>query len=410
MKKLFLCLITLWSVTAWSATLLFNGSWEAGKDLDPPLEKHTVGPQASITSSTAFKAHGNYSGKFNLPFVKTSTGVSNGNYRTEAWFSGDQKLQSFYYEHEYWISLNYRFEAWQKDKSTEFAPVQIHWRPSAWTNACNKGSQWDLQPFHLSVTNDVMQFTTYGGIPRWRANIIKNQWINMTFHLIASKGNTGLVEAWFNGSKIARVTGANQPKLDFCGGQTRDPYFNVGIYKWDWRSGRQPTQSSLRTLYVDDIRIAEGANGYDLVSTVPQNNDSPPPPPTQEPTPDPGTGGDTGGTIPDNPTPTDPPVVVDPAVDTQPPVISNINVTVTDTTAVVHFNTNEPAFTRLDYGADTQFGSTLEDNELKTSHDFVISGLTVNSPYVYILTAEDAKTNKTTTAVLQFTTGFSFCQ
>jgi hypothetical protein len=218
---------------------------------------HTKGGTFSVANAPVFA--GQHSGKFDLAFS-----AADGNYRAEAYLADGKG--NFAFGHEYWMSLKYYFDDWAIDRSSESAPLQVHSRPGSWDSACTLGSAYSTAPLFLITNNDTMRFVTYGGKPMWSAPIQKKKWLTMTIHFKPSTGDDGYVEAWFNGSKIGRVDGANQPKVDNCGLPMRGPYFNVGIYKWDWRQGRPATQSSHRNLFVDAVRIAEGPDAYALVT------------------------------------------------------------------------------------------------------------------------------------------------
>jgi hypothetical protein len=41
----------------------------------------------------------------------------------------------------------------------------------------------------------------------------------------------------------------------------------MGVYKWAWKAGRKATDTGRRQLFIDDIKIAEGSDGYSLVSS-----------------------------------------------------------------------------------------------------------------------------------------------
>lgn len=92
--------------------------------------------------------------------------------------------------------------------------------------------------------------------------------------------------------------------------------------------------------------------------------------------------------------------------DTTPPVISNIQViNITETGAVVIWNTNEPATSKIEYGLTTAYelGSiTLSD--LVTSHSIPLLGLTPNTLYHFRVSSTDASSNTATSTDRTFTT------
>ena len=185
---------------------------------------------------------GKYAGNFDLtPKMKT-------NYRTEAVLGSKGRFQ---FGKEYWIEFNYRYEDWAKDSDPEIGPFQIHTTPSSWN--CNLGSAVGSAPFLMMSSNDEARFVTYRGKVLWRGPVQKKQWMNISVHFKISTGNDGFVEAWKDGVSLGRVNGANSPKVDICGKPMREPYFKMGVYKWNWQ--RVLTQSSRRQLFIDDLKI-----------------------------------------------------------------------------------------------------------------------------------------------------------
>ena len=91
-------------------------------------------------------------------------------------------------------------------------------------------------------------------------------------------------------------------------------------------------------------------------------------------------------------------------VDVTPPVISNLVVTPTSDGAVITWDTDEPATSRVDYGADAGYGSFEEDLALVTSHQLTITGLGTGVEQHFMVTSTDAEANSASTADDTFTT------
>ena len=72
----------------------------------------------------------------------------------------------------------------------------------------------------------------------------------------------GTIDIWRNGEYIVKYRG---PNIYRCVGQTTEkgPFFNFGIYKWNW--GSAPTQVAIRSIYFDDIRIGSSSATCDDV-------------------------------------------------------------------------------------------------------------------------------------------------
>ncbi|MDO8509765.1 MAG: hypothetical protein Q7S24_01330 [bacterium] len=77
--------------------------------------------------------------------------------------------------------------------------------------------------------------------------------------------------------------------------------------------------------------------------------------------------------------------------DATAPIISNIIVTPSFTTAQITFDTNEPATTVVNYGLNNSYGSSIAHAQnLLTSHSYVLSGLLPNTTYHFNIEATDA--------------------
>lgn len=87
--------------------------------------------------------------------------------------------------------------------------------------------------------------------------------------------------------------------------------------------------------------------------------------------------------------------------DTTPPVITDVQVVVSDETAVISWTTDEPADSQVAY-ADPWV--TVGDPLFVTQHSILLSGLTSATPYAYQVRSTDAAGNASISAVGEFTT------
>lgn len=90
--------------------------------------------------------------------------------------------------------------------------------------------------------------------------------------------------------------------------------------------------------------------------------------------------------------------------DVTPPTISNLQVTAGRTTALVTWDTDEPATSRVEYGLDTGYGSVEESLELVTSHGLELTGLDPGTPYHFRACSTDAAGLTSCTSDGTFTT------
>jgi hypothetical protein len=88
------------------------------------------------------------------------------------------------------------------------------------------------------------------------------------------------------------------------------------------------------------------------------------------------------------------------------PVISNVTASsITSTTAVISWTTNEASNSQINYGTTTAYGSSTPlDSTLVTSHSEPLSGLTPGTVYHYQVVSQDSFGNQTKSGDFTFTT------
>ncbi|MFV0316432.1 MAG: InlB B-repeat-containing protein [Microthrixaceae bacterium] len=91
--------------------------------------------------------------------------------------------------------------------------------------------------------------------------------------------------------------------------------------------------------------------------------------------------------------------------DSSPPVISGVSVDAADTTAVVSWQTDEPASSRVEFGTSPALGSpAVSDAALVSVHNTTLNGLVPDTTYYYRVVSTDASGNTSTTGIDTFTT------
>ena len=91
-------------------------------------------------------------------------------------------------------------------------------------------------------------------------------------------------------------------------------------------------------------------------------------------------------------------------IDITPPVINNIQATVTDTTATITWTTDENADSSVNYGVNDSYGLNTNNVALSTSHSLLLNGLTPGTDYHYEVSSSDASANTSVSADLTLTT------
>lgn len=245
----FIIFVLCFASAAEAAELIYQNDFESG-DL---ATLKCSGNCPGISKQIAF---GSYAGDFVLTRdMKT-------NYRTEVVLG---KTGQFHFKQEYWLGLNYWYEDWQIDSDREIAPLQLHVQASSWDKRCNKfkGGASHHAPFVISSKFDTVYFTTFGNNDAWEWPLQRKQWHSIVVHFKISPDPDGYIEAWNNGKYLGKIDGPNSYKSDKCDNPMREPYFKMGVYKWNWK--KMTYLSDKRQLIIDNLKIARGDNGYNLV-------------------------------------------------------------------------------------------------------------------------------------------------
>lgn len=90
--------------------------------------------------------------------------------------------------------------------------------------------------------------------------------------------------------------------------------------------------------------------------------------------------------------------------DLTPPVISNVVVNTTSTTATVTWQTNEGATSKVEYGLTTGYGTVVSDAALVTNHSLLLEGLEPAKTYNFRLSGADYFENTSISGNLTFNT------
>lgn len=78
---------------------------------------------------------------------------------------------------------------------------------------------------------------------------------------------------------------------------------------------------------------------------------------------------------------------------TTPPVISNIQTTVTNSTATITWTTDKPSNSVVDYGLNGNYGINVNDASQTTAHSITLTGLDSNTSYHYRVKSADSDNN-----------------
>lgn len=88
----------------------------------------------------------------------------------------------------------------------------------------------------------------------------RGQWSSIAYRFKRSLTNTGYVEFWLNGKKVTDTSWLNvRTATDYAALGAKDPFMHLGIY---WGTDHRPDDY---ILHFENLKIAKGSNGYDLV-------------------------------------------------------------------------------------------------------------------------------------------------
>lgn len=155
------------------------------------------------------------------------------------------------YEHEKpgterWYGLNMFLEDWVHDDAGEHV---FQWHPDNPSGTAT-ASLWTSGGRYVFQTNNTG--TNYiGGKSANRYNdlgpILNNQWVSWVIHVKWATDKTGILQVWKNGELMI-----NKSNIKTC--PPDGVYFKLGINKFGW--GIQPTTTTKRVLYFDEVRIS----------------------------------------------------------------------------------------------------------------------------------------------------------
>ncbi|HYD32175.1 MAG TPA: heparin lyase I family protein [Azospirillaceae bacterium] len=185
---------------------------------------------------------------------------------------------------------------WEKDSSNEII-TQWHEIPD-W----GRGEGWRNPPvalqivptsdgdahFQVRVRHDsdpVTKSGSYDSDKVYDLGSIKGaigKWTDWVWDVTWAHDDRGQLTLFRDGKKVLDLPNSGNMYNDEKG-----PYFKLGEYKWAWQSDKD-TGADSRTLYYDDIRVANKTGNYDSVAPTPSGTGSTggaTPTPTPTPTP-----------------------------------------------------------------------------------------------------------------------------
>lgn len=214
-----------------------------------------------ITTTTSPVFQGTKSARFEL---RSGDNETNGGTRAEISFQPATNLNRWYSFALYAPSDKFKWD------DEDDCLVQFHQGDGETPALCLRVREDRIYIRILGVWNDLGVFE-------------KDKWMGYVMHVKHSTGSSGLIELWRNGTKIMDRYGPNMTRVD---DDEHNPSLKLGIYKSAW-NGSSTTETSVRVIYYDDIKIGNEYATYEDMVPTPNI-----PPPTSS-------GSSTGGTTDD---------------------------------------------------------------------------------------------------------------
>ncbi|MGV3704179.1 MAG: polysaccharide lyase [Arcticibacter sp.] len=166
---------------------------------------------------------------------------------------------------EVWVGFSNFFPSSYLKDPVQEAVMQFQAHPDV-----NKGEAWRSPPVALIILNDRFildlrtdaRAVTTGELKLTRIDlgpVDKEVWNDWVFHVKWAWDNTGILEVWKNNKLV--VSRKNMPNSY---NDQLDPYFKVGIYKWEWAWKSSPSVQK-RVYFLDELTIGTAAAGYNGV-------------------------------------------------------------------------------------------------------------------------------------------------
>jgi len=277
--------------TALAAELVWVGDFEAGDFSQVSWNLKGEGFRSSKRIVTSPVRSGKYAAELVILAVGNPGGINRAELVTH--LPGYKRFE--WDGPEYWIGFSFLFKEWNASAYTFF---QIH-APNEPSGECdwagNTFSIWaDGEKNNDGIADKLgVRVIENGGVSEANGAasnntrvhsypIPLNSWQDYVVNFRLSTRGVGFYQIWKNGEKIYSKTGlTNVNYLDSCGQPIPVTYHN-GLWFGVYSDG----SADYRRIFYDEVRIAEGADGYDLVAP---GGDSNSPPDSSVPKPNPPT-------------------------------------------------------------------------------------------------------------------------
>lgn len=172
---------------------------------------------------------------------------------------------------EYWIGFSFFVDTWNDPPPGWATLFQLHAVPGDENWDCVAGRNpvtVTLSDGELGIAAITEPYTGPPPVPGgaiasmvWEEPVDLGRWYDGVVRIMPSLTD-GILEVWIDGIMRYSQTGGNVDLIDDCGVEMEPwVYLKIGIYK-------DRNNTSTQDLYYDEVRIFQGADGYDLVSPL----------------------------------------------------------------------------------------------------------------------------------------------
>lgn len=273
-----LIVVILSAVSAPGATLKFTSDWEEATVL--PNEHHEIDGWSVSTvwsghrfphydpviTQSMFRRNGNFAVRLHIERDTTDWSDSE-NPRIDLTKNSDHLCCRARQSEEWWYGLSHYIPLdWVEDTNPD-----LHWQIHGHGHMAN-----DVPSMSLRIVGDEYLFqinenqdgeTSLFNKVIYKWPLIKGEWVDWVLHFRLELQHNGYVELWKDGELVVEYSGSTTYDIPDGSGITGPEdysYFMLDNYKFWWLT--EPSTTTERTVCFDEIRIAQGPDGYDDVA------------------------------------------------------------------------------------------------------------------------------------------------
>ncbi|WP_051340566.1 heparin lyase I family protein [Azospirillum halopraeferens] len=243
--------------------LLFNANFNSGSDITSMGFKYSGNPSSIV----------NIGGERAVKLTLDHYGSNTHKHRTEIQPNklpgGDFSSGMFAkMGGEFWYGVRtYMPDSWNEPDRSVSIITQWHARPDAGNPPVALQTRMvnGKEHYNLIIRSDPTSNGTKGfkNIDQFDLGPISgdiNKWTDWVWRIKWAPDGKGFLQLYKDGKLVVDFKGGT------CYVDSAGPYLKVGLYKFEWNNAKD-TGADSRTIYVDDVRIADATGGYATVAS-----------------------------------------------------------------------------------------------------------------------------------------------